>query len=77
MDPILQLFDSVLTMTVDTQSFLKHYQQLILLSDQTPDHTINLFMIKTVTLNKHTSSSSQREYLTFEIFNVCRESPDT
>jgi hypothetical protein len=77
MDPILQMFDSVLTMTVDTQSFLEHYQQLILLSDQTPDHTINRFMVKTVTLNKHTASQSQHEYLTFEIFDACRESPDT
>jgi hypothetical protein len=77
MDPFVQLFDSAIAMTTDTQSFLNQYLHMILLSDQSPEHTINRFMVKSVTLNKHTSSTSQHEYLTFEIFDSCREVPDT
>jgi hypothetical protein len=77
MNLFVQLFDSALTMTMDTQSFLNQYFQLILLSDQVPDHAINRFMVKSVTLNKHTFSISQHEYLTIKISDAYQESPDT
>jgi hypothetical protein len=76
-DPFVQMFDSALTMAMDTQSFLNQYLKMILLSNRIPDHTISRFMVQSVTLNKHTSSTSQHEYLTFEISDTCQEVPNT
>lgn len=80
MDTILALFNSP-RCTLDTSCMLNQLIQSILLTTATIvdlnstvdppelEGILNRFMVKTITLNKHTNSS-QHEYLTFEIMDT-------
>jgi hypothetical protein len=76
-DRFLELLDSAQTITMDTELILTHFTLLVESSEQTPEHAINRFMVRSVTLHKHTSSMSEHEYLTFDIYDSCKgESSD-
>jgi hypothetical protein len=72
-DPFLQLFDSPIVM--DTQFFLTSFREKMLLSNHSPDAVIQRFKVKSLTLNKRTSSTTQHEYLSIEISDT--QSQDT
>lgn len=67
-DPFLQFFNSPATMS--TTTFLNHFKNLVLLSPHLPENILYRFMVKTVSLNKHTAMASQHEFLSIEIYDT-------
>lgn len=76
-DNFLQLFNSEST-TMDTGAFLNYYKGMILLSGgNSLKNILNRFMVKTITLHKHTATTSQHEYLTIEVHDTDSENSKT
>jgi len=62
---------------MDTTNFLNHYEGLILLSKNSPEVVLRRFMVKTLTLNKLTTTTSQHEYLSIEVYDADLENSKT
>lgn len=69
-DAFQQLFDNRAALTMDTASFSEHYRQLMLLLPIAPDIVASRFMVQSITLSKHMSTSSQHEYLSIDIVDT-------
>lgn len=69
-DPFIQLFTSESLTTMDTQTFQNHYINMILLSNEHPQNILNRFMVKSISLNKHSETTSQHECLMIEVYDA-------
>ena len=67
-DPFVEFFNSPASMS--TTTFLNHFKNLVLLSPLPPTAVLRRFMVKTVSLNKHTATTSQHEFLSIEIYDT-------
>jgi hypothetical protein len=70
-DPFVQFFTSPASMT--TTTFLNHFKNIILLSESAPHHhdgVLNHFMVRTISLNKHTATTSQHEFLSINVYDT-------
>lgn len=67
-DPFLATF-SATDSKQPTTLFYKHYESHILLSSCLPEAVMRRFMVKTITLNKDTTKTSQHEFLAIEVYD--------
>ena len=71
----LRMIDTALSMSMDTAVFLTHYVTSLVTSSDYYAEAIQSAIVKSVTVNKHTSSTAQHEYLTFEISDANSQDP--